>query len=977
MSPKGWSRRNFVKASLYASVSSPSYAPQESSLVLANEHFVLEFDRQNGAIMSLRSKSDEQLNFVIGKRDHPEFDISDSRWLGDLILRYRVGSGPLKVASTGLSSDVRQIATTTDSELTVRYAGDSASPNGFQGIGVTEQYRLVGESLLWNININNSSSRPIEILDFAVPLLFNTYYVKDVKTTYTRRVVRHHLFAGDQTFAFFTKPDGSPPFLVMTPTLGTHFEYFDRVAAGTRCLGNPDVFESQNAFEGLFTAYLHAAFQSTSVEDRGSWRLPRTSRILAPKGAGSDGVSYGFRFDWVPDYDGVRDCLYRNGFFDVKVIPGMTVPSDLSVKLALRSRQTITAVRGEHAVNTSIRPLGRTQDTTVFELTFSKLGENLVTVDYGPGYHMYLEFFVTEPLEHLITKRASFIADRQQVRNSGKWYEGLFAPWDMASAKQRTPDDPGELQPYMVAGGDDPGLCKAPFIATKNVFYPDQSEIERVEYYLEHFVWGKLQRTDREVPFPYGIYGTVSWFGHRFSPIGLNSGGNGQEHMWRTFDYTHLIQLYYALYRVAKMYPNTTHYLDANGYLERAYGTAKAFYTIPYSINMGAPWAFRGWCDWAYKQGNFHEVYIPDLIAALEEEGKEKPAAWLRSEWEKKVKYMVYDHPYPFGSEMFFDTTAFESTHAVAKYGLEHELLPDKNLWRDKNTGQWYSHPKIRRADFEAFMNRSIAANVAARGWVETSFWQLGSDIRQHGSSNYMLSYMTQMGGWAILDYGLRYAKDSLDFIRLGFASYLASWALVNSGDAHSNYGYWYPGRENDGAAGWAFGPEKFFKPWAGPAQGRGAWTCDGEIDNGFSGALRSAATIVVNDPVFGDIAYGGDLSFRSSSYFIVMKDGIRQRLHLLNLEKPLHFALNRDGFSQARPVEVSQDGSLLSFLLEARGELPHETILTAEGLLEGTYALLNENQTEETFRCSVDTTLRLRIQVSDALRDVKVKRIR
>ena len=41
------------------------------------------------------------------------------------------------------------------------------------------------------------------------------------------------------------------------------------------------------------------------------------------------------------------------------------------------------------------------------------------------------------------------------------------------------------------------------------------------------------------------------------------------------------------------------------------------------------------------------------------------------------------------------------------------------------------------------------------------------------------------------------------DWLQLGYASYLSSWSLVNSGRAETNYGFWFPGKENDGAAGW------------------------------------------------------------------------------------------------------------------------------------------------------------------------------
>lgn len=111
----------------------------------------------------------------------------------------------------------------------------------------------------------------------------------------------------------------------------------------------------------------------------------------------------------------------------------------------------------------------------------------------------YLEFFVTEPLETLVKKRAAFIAAKQQIRDRAKWYDGLFSLWDMREQVLRSPENTGGLHPYMVGGSDDPTLCKATYIAAKNVHFPEQSEIDAVKYYLERFVWGGLQRTDGEV----------------------------------------------------------------------------------------------------------------------------------------------------------------------------------------------------------------------------------------------------------------------------------------------------------------------------------------------------------------------------------------------------------------------------------------------------------------------------------------------
>src|SRR5258708_9923142 len=123
-------------------------------------------------------------------------------------------------------------------------------------------------------------------------------------------------------------------------------------------------------------------------------------------------------------------------------------------------------------------------------------------------------------------------------------------------------------------------------------------------------------------------------------------------------------------------------------------------------------------------------------------------------------------------------------------------------------------------------MDRQIAANMALRGCIEPAYYYLGSYFRGR-SDNFALTYMTQMGGWSILDYGLHFSKDPADYIRLGYAAYLAPFALMNTGTASTNYGSWYPGKDNDGASGWAFESQQYTNTWIQKAQGRGPWYYD------------------------------------------------------------------------------------------------------------------------------------------------------
>ena len=793
-------------------------------------------------------------------------------------------------------------------------SGGSGAP-----IRVAETYRTDGRVLDWTIDLESTAKTPVEIGDLAISIPTAGPYGEDPAQIFERGFLRHQFVSGAGSFVYFVRASGAPPYLLLTVRPGTKLEYW---TAGGRGGGQ---------------LFVHSG-KSGPAETRGTWRQPHTTLELAAAGTAGSRASYGFRFQWAESYDELRSLLYDAGLFDVRVVPGMTVPEDLPVRFSLHTKARIEKVLAEFPDQTAVRPLGEpAAGHHVFEAAFRRLGENMLTVVHDGGRRTFLEFFVTEPLETLIRKRAAFLVSRQQVRDPSKWWDGVFGPYDMEAKVTRTIEDPDIFLDRMVyvLTCDDPGLCKAPFLAAKNVIYPDRREIAAIEYYLEHFVWGKLQRRGDETPYPYGVYGTPNWYVNR-DPARRRAYAEKlrdsatalrdlpKEHVWRSYDYPHVVMLYFHMYQIAKMYPELSRYLDAAGYLERAFGTAKAFFTYPYGIY---PEYYE-----TYKWGLYNELVVLDLAAALEREGFPERAAWLRGEWEKKVKYFVYDDRYPFRSEYAFDRTAFESTYAFAKYGATHDMAPDRDLWFDVKKNKWYSHPAVRREDSRAFMDRQLYAGLSVRGWLDPAYYTLGCDPG--------VSYMAAMGGWGVLDFALNFAPEPFDWLQLGYASYLSSWCLMNTGRPGTNYGFWYPGPENDGASGWQFQAAKAGGAWMGSSYPggvtvpRGPWRYDGEIDLGYGGALRMAATVVARDPVFGWIAYGGRLEEKRNEIAVEPRDGVRRRFAAV-LPGPagtaplrLKIELERDGFAAGRPIAIDRSLRKIGFSLENRTSDHHRTAL-------------------------------------------------
>ena len=309
----------------------------------------------------------------------------------------------------------------------------------------------------------------------------------------------------------------------------------------------------------------------------------------------------------------------------------------------------------------------------------------------------------------------------------------------------------------------------------------------------------------------------------------------------------------------------------------------------------------------------------------MEGAGLKAEAAELQAHWERKAQFFVNGKPDLFGSEYPFDSTGFESTHALATFAMEASRSRDSRL-----------RAAFPREKAESFLERQLAANIFCRGWVEPAYYLLGSDYRGSAGDAFTLSYMSPMGGGSILDYALHYASDPFSLLRLGYTSLLSSWALMNTGTAGSNYGYWYPGLGNDGGAGGGFEPAAQGTTWLGQPHHRGSWFYSCETDLGYCGYLRNAATVLADDPIFGRFCFGGLWKNKGTGLLeVIPRDGVRRRFHALLGKRKLHLILDNDRFSGS--LELREDLSEFGFTLESDNPSSHTATVRISGVA-GTY---------------------------------------
>jgi len=558
----------------------------------------------------------------------------------------------------------------------------------------------------------------------------------------------------------------------------------------------------------------------------------------------------------------------------------MTVPRDLSVDVALRSSNPIKRVEAEFPGETDVRLLTSRGGYQIYRVRFHHLGENRLAVHQRDGTTTYLEFFSCQPIETLLGKRAAFIT-RSQVKDSSKWYDGLLREWNMDGGGYLDPDHYDRIRGWRIyeVTCDDPGLSKPAFLAAKNAELPVPAQIEALDRYIEHFVWGGLQQTVAE-PYPYAIYGIPDWKTLRESKSADKT--KGVDHVWRCYDYPHVVLLYESMYRIALA--NRTR-MSAREYLVRAYGTALAMFTVPDKLVKWSP----------YETGYYNECVIPHLIDDLRSSGLAEEAQKLSELWAKKASTFVTGRVDLYGSEYAFDSTGFETTEVLADYGMRHSL-----------------------SNARVFLDRQMSANLLCRGSVEPAYYLLGSDYRGAAGDGYVLSYMAPMGGGSVLDYGLKYASQPAPYLRLGYQSLLSSWALLNAGTASSGYGYWFPGEANDGGAGGGFEPASFGKTWLDQPNGRGSWYYSCETDLGYCGYLRSARTLVADDPIFGRFCFGG-VGSGSGPYSFVPHDGVRRRVSIRTSRVTLDLELEGTHLDSSSPLVLDEKAGTLRFLVNLR----------------------------------------------------------
>ena len=240
----------------------------------------------------------------------------------------------------------------------------------------------------------------------------------------------------------------------------------------------------------------------------------------------------------------------------------------------------------------------------------------------------------------------------------------------------------------------------------------------------------------------------------------------------------------------------------------------------------------------------------------------------------------------------------------------------------------------------------------ACRG-VQPIWYHYGNPTTICGENWFNFQYTASLAGYCMDDW-LRRQDNGMSSEeaglaqRINYAGKLANFTVINSGQIDAD-------AENVGTAAWTYQAEMGNDTALGTGGGKlhNGWRqMSGEADLALFGAIRIASSDVAEDPVFGLLGYGCEVSDNGSSYEVTPLDGVYHRLNLINEQVSLE--LYRDQYSSA---VVSKDGSSISLdIVNVTGQ-EHESNLDITGIPAGTYQVFVNGQTAGSFVAQDQTT--------------------
>jgi hypothetical protein len=753
--------------------------------------------------------------------------------LGDLDLRLReTGKSEWRGYSTALERHPVKVLTRNDAGgILEREDLGPALPADFP-LEATRTWLVVNGHVTLRFTLRNPGKHAIEIGALGIPLVFdNIVSGKSLEEAHATCTFSDPSIALDGGYVQVTRLNGHGPALLVVPEGKTPFEVYrpidgphSRNAKGGEY--KPALFEDPTprnmTFEGFYEWMVaSAAYQQNEWKQAEPWN-PASSIVLEP----GQERTVGIQFLLADSIRGIEKTLIENQRPVAIGFPGYILPQDMDASLFLKYPKPVSKITVDPIGAIDIREDGHTEHGWQrYTLHGKQWGRARLTVTYADGLVQTVQYKVIKSEATAVDEMGHFLFTKQ-------WFDVKDDPFHRSPSVMSYDREAQQIvsqdSRVWIAGlGDEAGSGSWLAAAMKEYGRPDKHEVEQLEAFVDGVLWGGLQQKDG--PGKFGVRKSLFYYQPDQLPAGTyrkdldwssweSWNKQASEDLGRSFNYPHVVAVYWALYRLARDHQGLATHHDWQWYLTQAYETTMAMTRLAPDLGQ-----------FGQMEGDVFVAVLEDLRReGMTADADELEAAMrLRAEaWQKLA--------YPFGSEMPWDSTGQEEVYAWTR----HFGMNDKaQVTLDAITGYMPAIP-------------SWGYNGSAR-----RYWDFLYGGKYPRLERQLHHYGSGINAIPVLDAYRRDPKD-LYLLRIGYGGTMGAIS----------------GIDEEGFASAAFHsyPDKMaFDPYTG------------DYGPNFFGHAWNTATYVTHDAEFGWIAFGGNLTVQQKSISVEPIDSFRQRVYL------------------------------------------------------------------------------------------------
>lgn len=670
--------------------------------------------------------------------------------------------------------------------------------------------------LVLRFTLINRAAQKVEIGGLGMPMVFDNIITdRSLEQAHASASFADPYIGRDAGYVQVTRLNGQGPALLVLPDGRTPLEAWRPIEDNSK--------RAQTA-EGFYDwTVASKAYAETEWKQAGAqWNQP-TSLTLAP----GERRDIGVRFVTAPTIRAIEQRLLKQKRPVAVGIPGYVVPTDLDSTLFLHASQKVSAIASEPTGALSVTSVAAPASAAAqgwqrYAVRASGWGPARLSITYADRSVQTISYFITKPLEQAV-------ADLGRFSTTQQWFDDKNDPFKRAPSiltydRETNRIVTDDTRVWISGMSDEGGGGSWVAAIMKQLDNPDAAEVAKLERMVNETVVGKLQVADgpqagavRKSLFHYDPQAFPAYYDPKQDWKTWTSWSKKDaDDLGRAYNYPHVAIGHWVLYRLARNHTGLVTVHDWRWYLQHAYQTVVA-------MVRDAP----EYAQFGLMEG---DVFV-DILKDLQREGLQTEAANMEQLMKQRA-----DHwrtlAYPFGSEMAWDSTGQAEVYAWMRhfgYQKQADITREVILGYDPTMPSWGYNGNARR------------------------YW------------DFLYGGKTKRIERQIHHYG-----STLNAVPL-FEAYRA-----NPADLHLlrvAYGGLLGGITNIDQQGFA---SAAFHAWPDMMH----WDAySGDYGMGFYGHAYATATYVVNDPVFGWLAFGANLRNDNGTLHITPKDSARTRL--------------------------------------------------------------------------------------------------